>query len=215
MKKLLLVTAALVAAVAVLVGVTPRRRGAWRCPLDERRSAAPADGTVPGAFHVHTNRSDGLQHARRDRGRRGARRAEVHRVHRSRRRHAHARSAGVSIRRAVPRRRGDQHRRRPLHRARHAGVAVSARRRGARRRRGRPPARRVRHRRASGFAEAGAALARVGAPIDGDRARESGHQLARVGGAGRRIGREVVRRGDTSPRRCSTIRSGRPKPSPA
>jgi hypothetical protein len=52
-KKLLIVTAALVAAVAVLVGfsVQPRRLSLWR---------TADDGTVPGAFHVHTNRSDGL-----------------------------------------------------------------------------------------------------------------------------------------------------------
>ncbi|PYR15981.1 MAG: hypothetical protein DMF94_29665 [Acidobacteria bacterium] len=52
MKKFLLVTAAIVAAVAVLVGVTlPPRRLAL---------AAPTDGTIPGIVHVHTNRSDGL-----------------------------------------------------------------------------------------------------------------------------------------------------------
>ena len=52
MKKLLVLTAALVAAVAVLVGVTAPPR---------RLSLAPAaDGTVPGILHVHTNRSDGL-----------------------------------------------------------------------------------------------------------------------------------------------------------
>jgi hypothetical protein len=51
-KKLLLVTAALLAAVAVLVGVTlPRRRLAL---------AAPTDGTIPGVVHIHTHRSDGL-----------------------------------------------------------------------------------------------------------------------------------------------------------
>jgi len=51
-KRFLLVTAALVAAVAVLVGVTlPRRRLSL---------AAPTDGTTPGIIHVHTNRSDGL-----------------------------------------------------------------------------------------------------------------------------------------------------------
>ena len=47
-----MVTAALVAAVAVLIGVTlPPRRLAL---------SAQADGTIPGAIHVHTNRSDGL-----------------------------------------------------------------------------------------------------------------------------------------------------------
>jgi hypothetical protein len=51
-KKLLLATAAFVAAVAVLVFLTiPPRRLAL---------APPADGTVPGILHVHTNRSDGL-----------------------------------------------------------------------------------------------------------------------------------------------------------
>jgi hypothetical protein len=52
LKKLLLATAALVAAVAVLVGATlpPRRL----------TLAPPTDGTVPGILHVHTNRSDGL-----------------------------------------------------------------------------------------------------------------------------------------------------------
>jgi len=52
-KKLLIVTAALVAAVAALVGFSIQPR---RLPLPP----APDDGTVPGAFHVHTNRSDGL-----------------------------------------------------------------------------------------------------------------------------------------------------------
>ncbi len=52
MKRLLLATAALAAAVAVFVGLTIPPR---RVPL-----AAPTDGTVPGIIHVHTNRSDGL-----------------------------------------------------------------------------------------------------------------------------------------------------------
>jgi len=51
-KKLLLVTAAFVAAVAVLVAVTLPPR---RLTLSPRN-----DGTIPGTFHVHTNRSDGL-----------------------------------------------------------------------------------------------------------------------------------------------------------
>jgi hypothetical protein len=51
-KRLLIATAALVAAVAILIGVTlPPRRVAL---------APQADGTIPGAIHVHTNRSDGL-----------------------------------------------------------------------------------------------------------------------------------------------------------
>jgi predicted metal-dependent phosphoesterase TrpH len=51
-KKLVIVTAAVVAAVAVLVGVTAPPR---------RLSLPPAaDGTVAGILHVHTNRSDGL-----------------------------------------------------------------------------------------------------------------------------------------------------------
>jgi len=51
-KKLVLMTAALVAAVAVCVGVTSPPRP---LPL-----TAPTDGTIPGIIHVHTNRSDGL-----------------------------------------------------------------------------------------------------------------------------------------------------------
>lgn len=52
MKKLLLVTAALVAAVAVFVGLTlPPRRLAL---------AASSDGSISGILHVHTSRSDGL-----------------------------------------------------------------------------------------------------------------------------------------------------------
>jgi hypothetical protein len=47
-----MVTAALVAAVAVLIGVTLPPRRVALSPL--------ADGTIPGAIHVHTNRSDGL-----------------------------------------------------------------------------------------------------------------------------------------------------------
>ena len=52
MKKLLLVTAAVVAAVAVLVAVT--------APPRALRLAPATDGTIPGILHVHTNRSDGL-----------------------------------------------------------------------------------------------------------------------------------------------------------
>ena len=52
MKTFLLVTAALVAAVAVSVGLTAPPRA---IPLP-----APTDGTVAGIIHVHTNRSDGL-----------------------------------------------------------------------------------------------------------------------------------------------------------
>jgi len=51
-KKLVLLTAALVAAVAVYVGVT--------LPPRPIRLSAPSDGTIPGMIHVHTNRSDGL-----------------------------------------------------------------------------------------------------------------------------------------------------------
>jgi hypothetical protein len=51
-KKLLMVTAVLVAAVAVLIGVTLPPRRLALSPL--------ADGTMAGAFHVHSNRSDGL-----------------------------------------------------------------------------------------------------------------------------------------------------------
>jgi hypothetical protein len=51
-KKLLLVTAALVAAVAVFVGFT--------APPRRLTLAPPTDGTIPGVIHVHTNRSDGL-----------------------------------------------------------------------------------------------------------------------------------------------------------
>jgi hypothetical protein len=51
-KQLVLVTAAIVAAVTVFVGVTLPPR-----PLS---LAPPADGTIPGIIHVHTNRSDGL-----------------------------------------------------------------------------------------------------------------------------------------------------------
>jgi hypothetical protein len=51
-RKLVLTAAALVAAVAVYVGVTIPPR-----PLPLAR---PADGAIPGIIHVHTNRSDGL-----------------------------------------------------------------------------------------------------------------------------------------------------------
>ena len=53
MKKLVLVTAALVAAVAVSVGVTPPAAAA------AARAARPT-ARIPGILHVHTNRSDGL-----------------------------------------------------------------------------------------------------------------------------------------------------------
>ena len=52
MKKAVLTTAALVAAVAVYVGATIPPRPLLLAP--------PADGTIPGIIHVHTNRSDGL-----------------------------------------------------------------------------------------------------------------------------------------------------------
>jgi hypothetical protein len=51
-KKLALTTAALVAAVAVYVGVT--------IPPRQLRLTSFADGTIPGILHVHSNRSDGL-----------------------------------------------------------------------------------------------------------------------------------------------------------
>jgi hypothetical protein len=51
-RKFLLVTAAVVAAVAVFVGVT--------IPPRTLALAAPTDGTIRGVIHVHTNRSDGL-----------------------------------------------------------------------------------------------------------------------------------------------------------
>ena len=70
-----------------------------------------------------------------------------------------------------------------------------------------------------GFAEAGAALARLDAPFDGDRVAEPRHELARVGAAGQRRSAARGRRGGGCSRRCSTIRSGRPKsiaqPAPA
>ena len=122
MKRVLLVTAALVAAVAVF---TPRRSPPRPIALDLSWS----DGTIPGVLHIHTNRSDGLSTP--DEIAAAAARAglQVSRLHRSRRRDARARSAGVSIRGLVPRRRRDQHDGRTLRRDRHARVAVSARRR--------------------------------------------------------------------------------------
>jgi hypothetical protein len=51
-KKLVLMTAALVAAVAVWIGFT--------IPPPPVPLAAPTDGTIPGIIHVHTSRSDGL-----------------------------------------------------------------------------------------------------------------------------------------------------------
>jgi hypothetical protein len=51
-KKFLLATAALVAAVAVFVGFT--------LPPKRLALAAPTDGSIPGIVHIHTNRSDGL-----------------------------------------------------------------------------------------------------------------------------------------------------------
>ena len=50
----------------------------------------------------------------------------------------------------------------------------------ARRRRGRPPARRIRHRRASGFAEAELRWRDWAAPIDGIEMHQPGHELARA-----------------------------------
>ena len=174
-------------------------------PRRARRSLPRADGTIPGVLHIHTTRSDGR--GTPDEIAAAAARAgvEVHRVHRSRRRHATARPADVSIRRAVSRRRRDQHRRRPLHRARHAGVAVSAGGRSARRRRGRPAARRIRHRRASGFAQAGAALERLGRAHRRRGVGQSRHELARPRGVRLAVAVQPARTG------CFTIRSGRAK----
>jgi hypothetical protein len=67
-KKFLITTAVLVAAVAVLIGVTlpPRRlalsprQSSGQAPRPGSAPAAAPDGTIPGAIHVHTNRSDGL-----------------------------------------------------------------------------------------------------------------------------------------------------------
>ena len=162
------------------------------------RSPRPTDGTVPGAFHVHTNRSDGLSGP--DEIAAAAARAGLKFVvftdHGDA--HAHARSAGLPLRRALPRRRRDQHERRALRRARHAAGAVSARRRGARRRRGRPPPRRVRHRRASRLAASRSCAGASGtAPFDGVELlnldtgwRLWAEQAARIGG-------EVARAGAT------------------
>jgi len=52
LKKLAVITAALVAAVAVCIALT--------LPPRPVALAAPTDGTIPGIIHVHTNRSDGL-----------------------------------------------------------------------------------------------------------------------------------------------------------
>ena len=49
---MMLVTAALVAAVAVLVAFT--------LPLRRLALEPQGDGTLPGVLHIHTNRSDGL-----------------------------------------------------------------------------------------------------------------------------------------------------------
>ena len=59
MKKLVLVTAALVAAVAVYVAVTIPPRPISLAPRPDSAAAFP-DGTIPGVVHIHTNRSDGL-----------------------------------------------------------------------------------------------------------------------------------------------------------
>jgi hypothetical protein len=59
-KKLVLVTAALVAAVAVYVGITVPPRPISLAPRPGSAQAAFSDGTIPGVVHVHTNRSDGL-----------------------------------------------------------------------------------------------------------------------------------------------------------
>ncbi len=90
-----------------------------RCCFGRRHaSASRRSGLTPTRrrhgcrhLHIHTNRSDGLRQPGRGRGGGGACGTEIHRLHGPWRRDAAAGSAAVSIRRAVSRRRGDQHQR--------------------------------------------------------------------------------------------------------
>ena len=172
-------TAALVAAVARFVGrhapaAPPRAR--------PRRPTAPSPASSTSTPTDPTASSG----ARRDRRRGGARRAEVPRLHRSRRRHAHAGSAARTDRACCA---STASRSAPA-----AGTTSRSTCRpspyplggeAARRRRRRRAARRVRHRRASRFAEAGAALGRLDGAVRRRRAAQPRHQLARLGAAGR------------------------------
>ena len=118
----LLLMAALVAAICVFAGAD-----AAAAPPDARR--LPPTGRFPASFTSTPLDPTAAARPRKSppRPRAPALKFIVFTDHGDATRHA--RPAGVSIRRAVSRRRGDQHRRRALHRARHAGVAVSARRR--------------------------------------------------------------------------------------
>ena len=119
MKRLLLATAALVAAVAALCG--PRAAGITRpaSPPTRRRHGR--------GRHSHPHKPiRWTEWSGRDRGRRRPCRTRLHRLHRSRRRDPASRSAGLPPGRAVHRRRRNQHRGRPLRRARSPGRALSA-----------------------------------------------------------------------------------------
>ena len=109
----------------------------------------------------------------------GARRIAVHHPDRSWRRHSHARSAGVSQRRADARCGRAQHHRRALRGSRDARGAVSARRHAGGRDRGRATARRLWHRRTSGLAPTVAAVDRLGRGVRRPRVDQRRQRMAR------------------------------------
>ena len=140
---------------------------------------------------------------RRGGGSRGPGGTAVRRLHRPRRRHAHARPASLRVGRALPGRGRDQHHRGPLRRDRPPGQPVPARRRAPRRRRGRGPPRRVRRRRPSRLAASrGLAWSAWDARVRRHRVAERRQRVARRAGV-------AAARAPSRP-----TRSGPPRPSP-
>ena len=151
-------TAAIVAAVVVLwVAAWPSRSVPATGFLDPRPSAAHHRRGLPRPQHVVRR----LGHAVRDRCRCRTSGSSVRRVHGSRRRHSTTRASELCERSPVHRCGGDQHQHRALHSAGTRYSAVSPRGRGIGGSRRRSPSGRLRHRRAPGFPEAGAGLARL------------------------------------------------------
>ena len=106
------------------------RRSPRCCPPPAATTPAPRGGhettTVRGAYHVHSVASDGTGSI--DEIAAAAARAglQFRHPHRSRRRHARAGTAALSIGRAVHRGRRGEHERRAPRRARRAALALSA-----------------------------------------------------------------------------------------
>ena len=171
-----LVLAAVVATVVALL------------PPAARRTGPPPASTVRGAFHIHSNRSDGSGSVDEIAAAAGARRAAVHHPDRPRRRNARTRPAGISQRRADDRRRRAQHDRRSLRRVRPAGLALSNCRHAGGCDRRCSPARRIRIRRAPRFAAAVSQLAGLAVADRWPRVDQRRQRVARRTAAADRAG---------------------------